>query len=123
MHFPNHFPACARKRKPLAKDLLKAALAEPERLSRHAVAKYRDIILVLRHKNLSQVEIAEFLRRNSVRVHRAAVGRYLQQHPPTDAEIARVQQMLAPQAGAARSDAVALPFREELRRRPRKAKE
>jgi len=84
-----------KKRKSSSGNLLAAALAEPDRLSRHAVANHREVILVLLQKNFTQVQIAQFLHKKGVSVHRAAIGRYLQKHPPTEAEVARIKEMLA----------------------------
>lgn len=87
----------SKKRKPIPGDLFNAALAQPPKLSKHAVAKYRDAILLLQAKGFSQVEITQFLRSNGLTVHRAAIGRYLQQHPPTDDESARIAELLKEQ--------------------------
>jgi hypothetical protein len=87
--------AMPKKRTSSSGNLLAAALAEPDQLSRHAVANHREVILVLVQKNFTQVQIAQFLHKKGVSVHRAAIGRYLQQHPPTQAEVARIKEMLA----------------------------
>jgi hypothetical protein len=94
--------AMPKKRTSSSKNLLVSALSEPDRLSRHAVANHREVILVLLQKNFTQVQIAQFLHKNGVSVHRAAIGRYMQKHPPTQAEVARIKEMLAAKPTARR---------------------
>jgi hypothetical protein len=77
--------------------LLAVALAEPDPLSRHAVPNHREVILLLLQRKFTQTQIAEFLRKNGVKVHPPAICRYLKKHPPTEAEVARIKEMLAAQ--------------------------
>jgi len=96
-----HMP---KKKNNLRQKLLQAAISEPAQPSKHAVAQYREIILLLREKNFSQDQIAEFLGKRGVRVHRAAVGRYLQKQPPSAHEIAAIRELLSQQSTGAKSN-------------------
>ncbi len=82
-----------------------SALAAADRTSRAKAVDYREAILILLLKNFSQDRIAEFLRGEGVKISQSAISTYLQKHPPTDAEVARLRQKLAEQDGAKTSDA------------------
>jgi hypothetical protein len=78
-------------------NLLKAALAEPAKVpTKFVVAPHRHTILMLAQKHFTQKQIAGFLLKHAgVRIHRAAIGRYLQNHPPTEAETLEIERLLS----------------------------
>jgi hypothetical protein len=74
-----------------------AAITMQSRESRAKAADYREAILILRLKSFSQERIAAFLSAEGVKISQPAVSTYLRKHPPTEAEVARIKEMLAAQ--------------------------